>query len=844
MKDQLRSIFQRFQPHLLPLLAIFVFTSIVFLPQYSGKKINQSDIDHSYRVTKESWDYYEKHGKRNLWTNSMFAGMPTFQSGGLQKKNLFEHLAKITTFFIKKPIGGFLFGCFSMYLLLVLLGIDRWLSALGAVALCFSTQLMIIYWAGHNSKLLTIFTFPLVLAGLHSLVKRRYTLGALLTILGVGLNLYRNHYQMSVYMILFFGIYFIIEGIGFVKQKDWKHLLKVAGICLAAGVLAMLCSMTRILTTLDYTPESIRGKQIVSKERGVVEPEEAEGVGWTFANYFAFDLRDLGAVIVPRFAGGGRQEDIGLDSDMARAIGNSAYQPKRTKISTYYGNQPFTVGAPYLGIVTFTLFLFGLFAVPGRWRIWAAICVLFSALYALGDNLSGFNKIFFNTIPLFNKFRAPGSILLAVAICFPLIACLGLQRLIDREDKKKMLKPLMIVGGILIAFLAVFLVAGPSILDMTHRYDNRFTDKGIPYEILQGQREIFLRQDLLRALGLVIAILAVLWLYIAEKINKTILIIAAAALLLFDIVSINQRYLDYSMYKGSTKKAGQFTPSPVDNQILQDQDPHYRVIDQTGKSFRNSEASYFHKSVGGYNAAKLRRFQDLIDFHLNKGRTSVYGMLNTKYIIKPGTNGQKYVEKNNRAMGNAWFVNNIQYVDNDKNELLALSNFEPSSTAIVHTEFAKYLEGLSPNTGGALRLTSYDPDELRYEYTSRTENLAVFSEMYYGPNKGWQAYIDDQPVDHIRVNYALRALRVPAGSHTIRFSFRPRSYYLGETISLIGSIVCGLILLFLIYLLIKNTPPLEKKKSIASATSAKSKKKKSGAISTKKKSKGKNTSKK
>ena len=797
-------------------MVLLAVSCTYFYPQLSGKAISQPDTNHSYRGTKESWDYYAKNGKRNLWTNSQFGGMPTIQVGGLENKNIYQYLGKVSTFMIKRPIGTFLFGSISMYILFMVLGVSTWLAAIGSLAFAFSTQYIILYSIGHNSKLDVLMTLPIILAGGYSLFRKNYLGGLILLSLGLGLNIYRNHYQMTWYIGIFMLVYYIIETVQALQKNERQHIGQVAMFSLIALVVAIGPSTTRILTTLDYTPESIRGKKIV-EDRNTEEASTAEsGLTWQFATRFSYDFVDLGSLIVPRFAGGGGKERISNTDPLAKEVFRTNYKNKSSKVATYYGKQPFTEGPSYLGVVIVLLFMIGLFSVSSQWRWWSIICVAFGVIYALGSTLGGFHKFLFESIPLFDRFRAPSSFLSAIVMFFPLIGILGLQRYLDSDNNQKYLKPALGIGGAFAAFFATMYAVGPSVIDMTHEADQYMKNAGIAANVIQEQRVDFFRSDVLRALILVLLTVGSLWAYGKKKISSKILVIAIGALSLFDIFGVDYRYIYPDRFTKKSSQVGKFQPSPPDVEILKDKDPHFRVFDLSQDPFRTSDVSYFHKSLGGYNAAKLRRYNDIIDYYLKKGNSTVASMLNAKYYIKKNQNGEAYAERNPNAMGNAWFVDQIQFVQNDQAEIDRLGTINPLSTAIVHQEFAGELGGLTPSKNGSVKLTKYSPVELNYQYNSPQENLIVFSEVWYGPDKGWQAYIDNKPVDHIRTNYILRALRVPEGSHSVKFVFDPASYKIGEIISLIFSVLTGGALLYLLYLQVQksrlNAAPVPAKK--------------------------------
>ncbi len=803
--DQVLSRFtEGVKTHGLP-LAIFLVTCLAFFaPQLQGKLLRQSDTKHSYKINKESWDYYAATGNRNLWSNGQFSGMPTYQTGGMAKSNVFLYLQKFGELYIKKPIGMFLFGLIACYIMFILMGVNRWLSTIGALSFCLSTSMMGLVMAGHNSKIYALMTFPLILAGVHLLMDKRLWAGVISLVIGLGLHFHAAHYQMSLYVAMMLGLYVIIRGIGLIRSGQAAQFSKSLAIPIIIALITLGTGATKLLTTMEYMPDTIRGEKIV-QTTAEQQAGESSGLGWNYATHFSYNLQDLASLIYPRFAGGSHQEEIALDSKIAKAIINSSYQPKINKVALYYGGQPFTEGPPYIGITVFLLFLMGLFLVDKTWVIWSLVCIGFAAMYSLGDHFAAVNKFLFETIPLFDRFRAPASILAPAALCFPVIFCLGLDRLMRMglSDRKAFAKKVLYIGGALAAVTVLLLFLAPSIMDMSHSKDSKYTSAGVPLDILLDTRANYFRMDMLRALAYIAILTAVIWAWLKNAIGNLTAVLAILALVMIDLAQIDWRIVSHDKYTVKASAVRKFEPTAADRQILQDKDIHYRVIDNTSNAFRSSDASYFHKSIGGYSAVKLRRYEDLINYHMSKNNMKVLSMLNAKYGIN-GPAGNPTVTTNSNVCGNAWFVREFLQAQDNKQELTSLSRFEPRTQAVVHQEYLPYIQGINPDPNGTISLRSYDPVHMIYDANTARENFAVFSEIWYGPNKGWQAYIDGQAVEHIRVNYALRGLKVPAGQHVIEFKFDPKTYRQGELISKICSLLCLLAIGFCVYRLIKT----------------------------------------
>jgi uncharacterized membrane protein YfhO len=447
-------------------------------------------------------------------------------------------------------------------------------------------------------------------------------------------------------------------------------------------------------------------------------------------------------------------------------------------------------------VVAFFLFIFGLFAVKGDVKWWMFGAVFLTVLLSMGKHFEILNKFLFDYFPLFNKFRAPSSILSITAIFIPILGVLAISELIKSTKKSDYIRPLLISTGILGGISLILWLAGASFFDFNAPGDEQYKEI---IDVLKDQRAALLSSSALRSLLFILLVSGTIYLYLKDKITSNILIAVISILGLVDLVQVGKGYLDKRDFVTKSVFKNEFEPRQVDNQILEDKDPNFRVLDVTVNTFNSASTSYFHKTIGGYHAAKLQRYQDLIERHISQNNQAVLNMLNTKYFIVKGQDGNPTVQRNPAALGNAWFVNNIKFVPDANAEIDSLTTFDPAGDAIVHEEFKAYIGSLVPSKNGTIILTSYTPNKIEYQSDTQSEQLAVFSEIWYGPNKGWQAYIDGKPVDHIRVDYALRGLKVPVGKHNIVFEFRPNAYYTGEIISLICSLTLLVLLGYVIY---------------------------------------------
>jgi hypothetical protein len=464
---------------------------------------------------------------------------------------------------------------------------------------------------------------------------------------------------------------------------------------------------------------------------------------------------------------------------------------------------PSTSGPIYFGAVAWLLFIFGLLLVKGPLKWWLVCTTALVIMLSWGKNFMGFNELFYNYFPMYDKFRSVNSILAVLQFTVPFLGVLALSELVkEKLDREALIKKLYIALGVTGGFVIFFGLFGSAIFDFEGGSDARIKQSGYNLAAIISDRKMMLQSDAFRSLLFILMASGLIWMFLKEKFIKNIPILFGimALLMLIDLGGVGKRYLNSDNFVKAKRYDKNFNPRPVDNQILQDKDPHYRVFDMSINTFNSNRASNHHKTIGGYHAAKLRRYQDIIEKQIGVGNQKVYDMLNTKYVI---TQDQK-VQQNPGALGNAWFVRNVQEVNSGDEEMNALNDIDPSQTAVVHSEFKDLLGGFTTGTAeGSIQLKSVKPNEISYTSNSSSDQIAVFSEVIYKPNQsgGWQSFIDGKPADHFRANYILRAMKIPAGQHTIEFKFKPPAYYTGEIISLICSLI--LILGFLAYMFLQ-----------------------------------------
>lgn len=793
---------KRIIPHIVAVISFILVSVIYFYPQLQGQKIRSGDTLVFRGASQEAQAFKERTGEATLWTNSMFGGMPTYQINSPSKNNIF-HTLKIAMYSgFDRPIGYFIFGSITAYLMLLIFGINPWLSLFGALGFSFMTNHICLYEAGHMSKIIAIMSSPLIIAGLWAMFRKRFMMGALAFVLGLGINISVNHYQMTYYLAILLVIYFAMEAVNLVRAGESKTLGKIIAICVVCSAIALGGSASRFLPTLEYAEDTMRGQPILAQAGAPQSASETSGLDYNYAMNWSNGTIDLFSSIIPGVAGGGSGEKVTSKSEFAKAIRKLGSSTDRAPL--YWGSLPSTSGPVYFGIVFFFLIFLAAFFVKGPIKWWALIAIGLTLMLSLGKNFDPINRLIFDYVPYFNKFRTPNSVLSVTAAIVPILGLFGLQQIINQKSKEAFIKPLMISTAVMSAICLFFALIGPGFFDFSSPGDARYAQGGLDKTLLID-RKALMRSDALRSLILVLLMAGGIYAYVKNKIPKIALIGVFGVLVLFDQIGTARRYLDSGSFVNERQAEADFQPRAVDTQILTDKDPNFRVFDQTIDPWNDSKSSYFHKTVGGMHAAKLQRIQDLIVRHISQGNQRVFNMLNTKYFIMPGENNTApQARLNTAALGNAWFVNSINVVNNANEEIDALASFDPAGEAIVHKEFQNYIGNLSPTKNGTISLLTYEPNNLSYETSTNSEQLAVFSEMWYGPNKGWQAYLDGEKVDHIRANYGLRAMKIPAGNHRISFIFDPSIYKIGSTISLISSVLFVLGSLGLLWLLFKG----------------------------------------
>jgi hypothetical protein len=795
-------------PHVIAVFIFLILTAVYFSPVlFQDKGLAQHDIQQFQGGAKEIQDYRTATGEEALWTNSMFGGMPAYLINTHFPGDWSGYIHKILSFNLPALAGNIFITLVCAYILLVAMGMSSWLAIAGAVAFAFTSYNIIILEAGHNTKSLTIAYIPMVLAGLIYALRRNLWIGAALFAVGLTMNLHFNHLQMTYYLLLLVIVFGVVEIIYAIKHGTIAELLKRGLVLGVAAILAVGVNFGRLYTTAEYSKHSIRGKSELT------QPNSGDNIGSGLDREYAFNwsygVSETMTLLIPDFYGGSSSASLDTDSETYKAFTNmgvpqgQAEQIVKQGLPMYWGPQPMTSGPVYVGAIICFLFVLGIFIVDRRWVSWLVAGTLLSVMLAWGKNFEVFNYFMFDYFPGYNKFRAVSSALVIAQVAIPFLGILALWKLINERGRIEGLdKKLLISGGITAGIcLLVWLFAGTA--SFVGASDQQLIQAQFPIDAIRADRESMMRSDAFRSLIFIVLAAGLLYFYLKNKLSATVAIAGVGVLLLADLWAVDKRYLNHDDFQRNVV-ANYFQPTPADRLILQDKDLSYRVINLPNP-FNEARTSYFHKSVGGYHGAKLRRYQDVIDRHISQNNLEVYRMLNTRYAITGDP--KQPVQRVPGALGNAWFVEEVKPVQSPDEELKALTMFDAGTTAVIDvTKFPIEKQSFSANNG-EVKLVEYQPNYLRYTYEATQEGLVVFSEIYYAD--GWQAYLDGQPVDHIRANYILRAMQVPAGKHTIEFRFAPQSYTLGNTISLVSSILLMLVVLGAIAYAVRKKPTKE-----------------------------------
>ena len=812
--NKIKSLWSRYKNEVLALLAVLVISALFVPSNFKGKAPKQSDII-QYKGAASEIMAYNKSDENIIWTNALFAGMPAYAIQNQGTKTVLQNL--------KFPSHPRIWAQLFLYLICAFImlksfEVRTWLAVIGAIGIGFATENFTILAVGHNTKAAAIGYLPLVIAGCQYLFRKKYLLGLTVLSAGFALQIFVNHVQITYYGGFMVVLFFIFQLVKHIQENKIKDYAIAAILALAGAGIAVGANSLNLLLLNEYAEDSIRGESALTITPDSQTNDNVQN-GLTKDYVFSYSMgwSDYVATIIPNYSGGKNY--------------NPEDPPSQTA-NLYYGQIGSTSGPKYLGVTMFILMLLGLVMVKGPLKWWIVSVILLTIVLSMGGNhFVGINTFMYEHFPLYNKFRAPSMMIVLIQISMGLLAMLGLEEFFkNHANLSSFKKPLIIASsaGIAIIILAGFTgtmfndfntvpiknESGRVVYDRDTEQAKRVLQKRNPtpseinsyLDYFSAERIKPMEKDAKISLFFTLAILALVWLAFYKKMDTKYVVLLIGILVLADLWFVGKRQLNDKHFKKASYSPQPFEPYAADLEIKRDQS-YYRVLDVTESTLNSNRCANFHKSIGGYSAAKIRRYQDLWDWYLiddlQKSKVDnnpILNMLNMKYFIYPNQQqqgGQPMYGQNANALGNAWIVPNIRIVANADSAILALGKIDTRTNGVVEQEFAgRVSKNNAVDSNATITFDKYHPEQMEYTYASSQESNVVFSEVFY--DKGWNAYIDNELVDHYRVNYILRGLRVPAGKHKIVFKFEPKTYELGSTLSLsFGAIIYLLIALSL-----------------------------------------------
>jgi len=810
-------------PYWISAAVIALVLIVMFYPALSGKVIKQHDIESHKGMSHELTEYYEQNGEQAFWTNSMFGGMPAYLISMRHHSNLINEVGKAMKLYLPFFIGVIFLVFAGFYFMTRVLKVDPWVAILGALAFVLSSYFFIILEAGHNSKANAIAYMAPFLGAIIMTYRGKLIWGAILSALFLALEIGANHLQITYYLAFIAIIYVIFEFVWALLDKKIMHFVKASGMLLAAAALAVAINFSLLYTSYEYSKETIRGKSELSSKS--LDKGDGDGLDTDYLTRWSYGVGETWSFMIPNVKGGA---SIAIGEQNESKLDNASAQNKQIvgSLPQYWGEQPGTSGPVYIGAIVMFLFVFALFLTRNKLKWPLLVAAVLSILLAWGKHFPGLTDFFINNVPMFNKFRAPSMWLVVAELIIPIIMVMGLHELItNREKYFSKINWLYISFGVTGGLALIFWLMPETFFSFSSEQDqyyiNMFMQQGATQPQIdsivadwEGVRIAIFKADAIRSFLFILAAAVFVWLFMKKHIKTQVLLPALILLVAIDMIPVNKRYLSEQDFISKRKYEKPYTQNPADQMILQQNAAQDRVLNLAVSTFNDASTSYFHHSVGGYHAAKLMRYQELIENQINPemnvlianlqdqnmtlGRLDtvlsnlgVINMLNTRYIII-NPNGPPLV--NAHALGQAWFVSDITWVANADEELEVTGQIDPSVTAVVDKRFESMVQGqnLAPDSGAVIIRKTYEPDQVSYVTNSATTQLAVFSEIFYPE---WEMTVDGQPADIIRVNYVLRGVVLPAGSHEVVMTMNPKIYKSSSKVSLAGSLIMIIIIL-------------------------------------------------
>lgn len=800
-------------------LDIFIIIGLAVLalaycyPQWQGKKLNQHDNISWQGMAREGKAYHDSTGKDVLWSNSMFGGMPTYTTFTASTNTNYSEYVQNVLEAVGKPAYFFFIAMFCFFLLMRVLGVNHWLSAIGAIAYSFSTYNAIIIGVGHETKMLTLGYLPAAMAGLYLIYKEKWLVGAAVLAMAIALIFTNNHFQVIYYSFIMFACF----GVGMlfiaIKEGRIKQFFIASAIAAVAVMVGIGPSLPSILSTSEYTKETMRGG---ASELSGHDKKTNGGLDKEYAFRWSNGIGETFCIMIPYLYGGSSSEAADKAPKTLEAIGGNAEE-----LPLYWGPQPFLSGPVYFGAVICFLFVLGLLAVRSAHKWWILAASLICIVLSWGKNFEALNFFLFDHIPYMNKFRTVSMALVIPEFLFPLLGVWAIQEVMNQKNDPAIWKKVQMAAGITAGLCLLLGVGGGIFFDFTGGSDAQLQPEMIKL-LKEDRSSLAMKSGLMSAVYISIAA-GLLWAFLKDKIKPMMLFAGIGLIVAIDLIPVAHTYLNDSNYVDAAEYEARFEPRPVDKQILADPDPYYRVLDLTRDPYNDAVQAYFHKCVGGYHPAKMEIYQDLIDRQMSRGfNAQVLNMLNTKYIIVGRKQSQPQIMPNPTACGNAWFVDEVKWANTADEEMNGLNAgqigdtaavpnaFEPKKTAVMRAPFKNIMGSYTfgKDSAAYVKLTKYGLDELSFASSNSKDGLAVFSDIYY--EKGWKALVDGKETPIMKADYVLRAIKVPAGQHKIEFIFHPDTFYKAKSVAMVSSILLLLLCAGAFY-------PLFKKESMPKA---------------------------
>ncbi|WP_300109361.1 hypothetical protein [uncultured Alistipes sp.] len=803
--SRFKEILPRWLPYCAALLLFFIVSALYFAPQFQGEELPQHDVQQYQGMSKEIWDNRAQTGEDPQWAGRMFGGMPAYLINVAYPAQLVKNTVGQVVRLLDTPAAFVFFAMVSMWLMLLIVGVNPWVGIVPALMYGLSTYFFLIIGAGHITKMWALVYAPLMMGGAWLTLRGNMWIGGALTALFASLEIGANHPQITYYFLLAMAALWVSEGIQAFRKKYLPSFAKRTAVLIAAGILAVGSNFSPLWYTLQHSKQTMRGGSELTES----EESSDNGLALEYATAWSYGRAESWNMLIPDFMGGDSGSTFERDGEVARALRPYGLSDLAQQLPAYWGEQPYTAGPTYLGAAAIFLAVLGLLLASGRNKWWIVAVSLLALLLAWGHNFMGFTEFMFKYLPGYNKFRTVSMILVVIEWTVPLLAALALMPLWRGEiPRQKLLKALAWAGGVTGGICLLFALVGGTLFGfgrtesnelMSWQYYQMFQAAGMEDAIAQGvpeelgevtadamavDRAAIMRTDAWRSLLMIALAAGSVLLFALGRLKRGGLVAALTVIVLIDLIPVNLRYLPQSRFV--TGRQNKIVQTEADRAILRDPELGFRVLNLTVSPFNDATTSYFHRSVGGYHGAKLARYQDLIERYLSSMDEGVLDMLNTRYVIQyDQTNGQPTAYLRQTANGAAWFVDGIVDVSTPHEEIDALGYTDLKTTAVINTdEFGNTL----PTAGGKgeIRLTEYRPNYLKYQYTADAPALAVFSEIYF--NDGWEAFIDGKEAHYLRADYVLRAMELPAGTHTVEWRFRAPHWTLIEGITLVSSL--------------------------------------------------------